>query len=279
MEIGFYNGEFIPINKRVVPIQERGHQFGDGVYEVIRVYNGVPFLMEEHLDRLEKSASAIQLELPYRRSRIEDIILDGLKKSQLKEAEIYLQITRGIAPRSHPFPDVKAVMAMTVRKVRTIDQELYNSGASVLLHEDERWKNCYIKSLNLLPNIMAKQAAMREGYDEAVFIKGGFITEGSSTNVFIVSGGMVLTTPATHRILHGITREMVLDICHDLDIPVKETDFTPEEMMNADEVFLTSTTLEVMPVSRIGDLPLQHPEEYGITQKIHRAYKDLYQSE
>lgn len=277
MEIGFYNGEFIPIHKQVIPIQERGHQFGDGVYEVIRVYRGVPFLMDEHLDRLERSAETILLTLPFKREKIEEIILEGLKRCQLEEAEIYLQITRGIAPRNHLFPDTKPMMAMTIKAPRIIPEEKRRTGAAVLLHEDERWANCYIKSLNLLPNILAKQAAHDAGYDEAVFVKEGHVTEGSSSNVFIVKNGTLITPPATKRILHGITRQLVLEIAHNLDIPVREEEITVEQLKEADEVFITSTSLEIMPVAAIGgELQLQVSTD-SLTFKLYRAFRDFCQ--
>ncbi|MBE4910102.1 D-amino-acid transaminase [Bacillus luteolus] len=274
MEIGFYKDQFVDINENVVPIQERGHQFGDGVYEVIRVYNGKPFLLNEHLDRLVKSAEAIYLELPYPPERIYEIISEGLEKSGLTEAEIYMQITRGIAPRAHLFPTTPSVMSMTIKNARVVDKKKRIDGVTVTLMEDERWKNCYIKSLNLLPNVIAKQKAATNGHEEAIFIRDGFITEGSSSNIFIVKNGTLITTPATNFILHGITRAAVIKLASKCNIPFEERKFDREFLNEADEAFITSTSAEILPISKIDDISLS--PNRPITNLLYNEYCGLY---
>lgn len=276
MEIAYYENQFINVEDKVVPIQERGHQFGDGIYEVIRVYNGKPFLMKEHLNRLERSAEAIYLTLPYSVEKISEIIHEGLKRARLYNADIYLQITRGIAPRIHHFPNVPAVFSMVIKEAKQISIEDRSKGISILLLEDERWANCYIKSLNLLPNVLAKQKAVASGHDEAVFVRDGYITEGSSSNVFVVKDGILYTTPATKQILHGITRAHVMSLAKNEKIPVKEEAFTPKFLKEADEAFITSTTSEILPIRQLEDK--QFSTARPVTTRLLEKYQQSYQS-
>ncbi|MGE7216684.1 aminotransferase class IV [Priestia koreensis] len=273
MELAYYDGRFISINEKVIPIEERGHQFGDGVYEFIRVYDGRPFLLTEHLERLERSSQEILLTPSLSKEEITAIVEEGLQRTCLLEAEIYMQFTRGIAPRNHLFPHVPSQFSMTIRQAKVIPSEK-RSGVAVLTLEDERWKNCYIKSLNLLPNLLAKQRAVSQGFEEAILVKDGFITEGSSSNVFVVKHGTLYTTPATNRILHGITRAAVLECADRVNVPVQEKDMSIDFFLDADEAFFTSTSVELMPISRINDTSLPH--ERPITASLHSAYKKLY---
>ena len=276
MEVAYYGGTFIDIDEKVVPIQERGHQFGDGVYEVIRVYGGTPFMMEEHLDRLEMSAKEILLNMPLTREKLKAITAEGLQKSGIKEAEIYIQITRGIAPRNHIFPDVPAQFAMTIRQAKQFSSEKREQGVSVTLLDDERWSNCFIKSLNLLPNVIAKQKAVTNGHDEAILVRDGKVTEGSSSNVFVVKDDTLYTTPATKKILHGITRAAVITCAQKLGISVVEKDMDVEFFLSADEAFFTSTSVEIMPIAQIDGTVL--PAERSLTNKLYEAYQALYQT-
>ncbi|RSK26051.1 amino acid aminotransferase [Bacillus sp. HMF5848] len=274
MEIAFFNGEFVDINQAVIPIQERAHQFGDGIYEVIRVYEGRPFYLKEHLERLVNSAEAISLKLPYSLSEMDQFIEEGLTRASIDEAEIYIQVTRGIAPRIHAFPNVSASFSMTIRPVRKIDPIKRQQGIAVLITEDERWKNCYIKSLNLLPNVLAKQKAIELDCDEAIFVRSGYITEGSSSNVFIVKNGALITTPATNAILHGITRAIVFQLANQLDIPVHERAFTVHELETADEAFITSTVSEILKIKSVGNSHL--PSSSPIQDSLYQAFQSLY---
>ncbi|NJP36741.1 D-amino-acid transaminase [Alkalicoccus luteus] len=257
-EIAYYHDRFVDVDERVIPIQERGHQFGDGIYEVIRVYDGEPFTMKEHMERLEKSAEAIGMGLPYSREKIEALALEALERSGIQEAEIYMQITRGIHLRQHHYPDPsEPVLSMVVKEARKLTPEKRAAGVPVITTEEIRWKMCWIKSLNLLPNVMAKQKAMEAGAHEAVFVDQGTVTEGSSSNLFIVKDGTLLTHPATNAILHGITRRVILDIAEELGIPVEERTFTLDELLEADEAFLSSTTMEAASISAVDGRPLK----------------------
>jgi D-alanine transaminase len=274
MEIAYYKDKFLDeVDEKVVPIQERGHQFGDGIYEVVRVYNNKSFMLEEHLDRFEQSAEAIFLKLPYSREQLKDIISQGIERSQEKDADVYFQVTRGIAPRLHFFPNVLSVFSMTVKPSKQIDPIKKQNGVSVLLLEDERWSNCYIKSLNLLPNVLAKQLAVNNGCEEAILVKNGYVTEGSSSNLFVVKDHTLYTTPATKGILHGITRKAVLYLAESHQISIKEEHFTPDFLKNADEAFITSTTAEILPIHTVDQTSL--PTHFTITKQLHGSFKSL----
>ncbi|MEE6131515.1 MULTISPECIES: D-amino-acid transaminase [Bacillaceae] len=271
MELGYYDGQFRDINERVIPIDERGHQFGDGVYEFIRVYKGTPLALSQHLDRLERSAKALLIELPFSRVELEKLIEEGLQKSTLAEADIYMQVTRGISPRNHLFPDTKAELSMTIRHPRQMPDEAYEKGISTLLLEDERWANCYIKSLNLLPNILAKQAAASKGCKEAILVKDGYITEGSSSNVFVIKDQTLYTTPATKQILCGITRTNILSCAKQEGIQVREQHMTIDFIKQADEAFVTSTSIGILPIARIDEQDLSTTRP--IIDKLTNAYQ------
>ncbi|MFD1037405.1 D-amino-acid transaminase [Virgibacillus byunsanensis] len=276
MNIGFINGEYINADEAVIPIDERGHQFGDGVYEVVKIYNSLPFLLDEHLTRLKESASAIQLKLPYSLDDIKKIILEGIKRSELLNAEVYFQVTRGIAPRNHLFPNVSASFTMTIKPARKVSEQSYYKGIKTITTKDERWANCHIKSLNLLPNVLAKQKANNEESYEAILIKDGYVTEGSSTNVFVVKNNTLYTTPLTNNILSGITRKNVLKLAQKLDVEVLEKSFTTEFLISGDEAFLTSTTVEVLPIRSVNNKVILNGDPGPITKLLHESFRQLY---
>lgn len=273
MAIGYLNGKFISSTDPVLPIDERGHQFGDGVYEYIRVYSGRAFMMEEHLTRFFNSAKAIKLELGKTREDILSIVDELIKQSGLLNCDIYMQATRGIAERNHLFPNVPASISMTVKPFRPMDETLREKGAKVKLLADERWQNCWIKTLNLLPNVLAKQEAFESGAFEALLVRDGFVTEGSSSNFFLVKNEKLITPPANKYILHGITRMAVFAIADELGIPVEEKQFAPEEIFTADEAFLTSTGIEIVPVTQVDDRLIGSGERGAVTKKIYESFQ------
>lgn len=271
MSIAWFNGRFVEVEESVVPIDERGHQFGDGVYEVIRVYDGKPFMLDEHVDRLFQSANAIRLQMDVERENLTNTMNELIQKSGLTNLDLYVQVTRGIAPRNHLFPECPVSISMTAKPFRTIPTG--ENSASVLLHPDERWANCYIKSLNLLPNILAKQSAHEKGYLEAILVRDGKITEGTSSNVYMVKNDAVITTPLSKNILSGITRMAVQSIANTLSIPFIEKSFTPEELKQADEVFITSTTLEIRSITKVDDAIIRQGEIGPVTKALQEQFK------
>lgn len=272
MELGYVNGNFVSLDEKVIPIDERGHQFGDGVYEIIRFYGGKPFMLAEHLERLMKSAAAIRLPITQSMEDFRQIILTAVKRSGLSDCYVYLQITRGIAKRNHLFPDVPVSVTMTVREAKPLPEEVREKGVSVITLEDERWANCYIKSLNLLPNILAKQEAHDAGAYEAILIRNGVVTEGASSNVFYVKDGTVVTPPLSRHILAGITRMAVLNILKETGIPYEEKNFSERDLLGADEVFITSTSSEVLPVVSVNNKPIGTGRPGDLTKKIYGEF-------
>lgn len=279
MEIGYFNGKYVSLDEAVIPIDERGHQFGDGIYEVIRVYNGQPFMMDEHLERLIRSGEAIKLSITKTIDDFKNLINNAIDLSELKECNVYLQITRGISVRGHLFPNVPVSITMTVREAKPLANEIRESGVPTLLLEDERWANCYIKSLNLLPNILAKQTAHDAGCFEAILVRDGYVTEGSSCNVFYIKEGVIYTPPLTKHILPGITRMAVTQIIESFNIPFVEKQFKATELLQADEVFITSTTAEVLPVIKMNDTVIGTGVPGEMTKKLYQMYQDAIKND
>ncbi|GFZ75598.1 D-alanine aminotransferase [Compostibacillus humi] len=237
----------------IVDIEDRGYQFGDGIYEVIGVYEGRTFLLDEHLQRLQRSASELRISLPYTLENLKAKLNELVKVNELNEGVIYLQVTRGTAERWHQFPENTRPNLVAYTKEEEVMTELEESGAKAVLTEDIRWLRCDIKTLNLLPNVLAKQKAIENGAVEAIMHRGNIVTEGSASNVFIVKDGTVYTHPANNYILNGITRQKVLEICRKNKIAVHEETFTVDDLFQADEVFITATKLDIIPIIQVNE--------------------------
>jgi D-alanine transaminase len=251
-DLAYVNGEIMPIDQAMVPIEDRGYQFGDGVYEYIASYEGHLFMLEAHLDRLERSMGELNY-APLDREGIKAAIEELNQQAGYPRAGIYIQITRGVAPRSHAFTaDLSHQVVMTIRPVQELPKKERSKGINAITVPDIRWGRCDIKTVQLLPNSLAKQQALDADCDDAIFVsQHGIVREGTSSNVFIVSGKRLLTHPLTENILPGITRMVIIQICKKIDLDVNITLFNAETLYNADEVFLTGTVTEVLPVVRI----------------------------
>lgn len=273
--IAYFDGVFMPIEEAKVSIEDRGFQFSDGVYEVIKAYNGIPFATEGHLDRLERSLKMLSLPLPGGRQELEGLICEAVRRSGLQDAVIYLQITRGYAPRKHDFPDnVRPTLVLTVRRARPIPENLYENGASAITTRDERWLRCDIKSISLLPNVLAKDKATRAGAFEAILVRDdGRVTEGTTSNVFAVRSGKLHTAPEGNWILSGITRAVVFSLARRDGITIVEDFFSPEVLLSADEVFITNTSIEVMPIVVVDGQPIGNGEPGEVTRHLARLFK------
>ena len=250
-ELAYLNGKIMPIEKAYVPIEDRGYQFGDAVYEYIASHDGKLFGANEHLLRLERSMSEL-LFPKVSLKMIEKAVDDLFKKSKIKRAGIYIQISRGISPRLHGFSNKEPVqIVMTIKELPKI-HPFATTGASAISVEDYRWGRCDIKTVQLLPNCLSKQKAVDEGAYDAIFIsKKNIVREATSSNVFMIKNSKVLTHPLTNNILPGITRKALLEICRDQDITFEENFFTLEQLYDADEVFLSGTTTEVLPIIKL----------------------------
>lgn len=259
-----------------VSFEDRGFQFGDGVYEVVRVYRGRPFALHAHLERLERSARELELQLPKSLDELGRLMTEAPARRGLDEATVYIQVTRGYAPRVHHFPaPITPTLVIYASPARPQPEETFLQGAAAVVLPDERWLRCDIKSVNLLANALAKECAKRAGALEAVLHREGVgITEGSSSNVFAVAGGKLVTAPASRYILRGVTRDIVLELAREAKIAVEERFLSKEELLAADEVFITSTTLEVMPVTRIDGSPVGDGRPGPVARRLAQAYKE-----
>ncbi|MCW9001706.1 MAG: D-amino-acid transaminase, partial [Rhodospirillales bacterium] len=238
-----------------IHIEDRGYQFADGVYEVVGVNNGVLIDEAPHFDRLERSLKELRIEPPTTRRVLSHLFREMLRRNRITNGMIYLQITRGIAPRAHAFPDppVQASLVLTARSIPAFDLARHARAVSVITIPDTRWKRCDIKSVSLLPNILGKQAATEAGAYEAWMVDGeGFVTEGTSSNAWIVNDRKeLITRNLSNAILPGITRQAVSEIARREGVVMVERPFTVKEAQEAVEAFLTSTTSFVRPVSDI----------------------------
>jgi len=269
-----WNGERLIDRKDAkTDVEDRGYTFGDGVYEVFRVYRGVVFEAQRHWERFVRSARELRIALPYTIDELQRGIEELVQADRLAEGIVYLQLTRGVAPRAHPFPaDAKPVLTAFTKPIAKPENEL-RTGCKVVVQPDIRWLRCDIKSLNLLPNLLAKQAAVEAGASEAVLHRDGVVTEGSSSNFAIVKDGVVRTHPANHLILHGITRAVALDLANELGVPVSLEPFTLEEAKAADEAFLMGTTVEIMPVVSFDGAPVGGGTPGPVTRKLQEAFE------
>lgn len=272
--IAFVNGKWRPLGAAKVSVEDRGFQFGDGVYELLRTYGGEIFHVEEHLARLEASAKEIEIALPYTARQMEKFIRLGCRKSGYADTKVYIQVTRGAAPRLHSFPsNVKPTVVMTFRKFEPLPEKLRREGVAVISLEDIRWGRCHVKSLNLLPNVMAREQALRAGAFESLFIRNGKVTEGAGSNVFAVFGKKVITPPAGPYILSGITREVVLRAGKKEGLEMIEKELKLPKLYTADELFLTGTTVEVLPIVRLNEKTIGAGMPGKITQFLSDAFR------
>ena len=268
-DVAFINGRFLPWKDATVSIDDRGFQFGDGVYEVVRIYRGVPFELPAHLDRLTRSAKELRLSQPYSRTEWAQWIQQGLSLAGYQDAKVYIQITRGAAPRDHAFPpEIQPTVVMTIRELRPLGLDVRQVGVAACTCEDLRWGRCDIKSLNLLGNVLAREEAKKAGVFEAILVKDGLVTEGSLSNVMAVQSGTVVTAPEGPRILSGVTRTVVLGMAKKEGLPVEERFLTVDALYAADEGFLTGTTIEVLGVVQIDGKTIGSGQPGPITKTL-----------
>ena len=258
-ELAYVNGTFLPIEKAMVPVEDRGYQFGDAVYEVIVSYNGHPVFMDEHMARLRRSLKELSFpEISI--DKIKAAVIELFDRAKMERAEIYLQISRGVSPRNHAFPNnVETQFIMTAREVTEVPKNIRQQGAKAITVKDLRWGRCDIKTVQLLYNVLAKQKALDSGVFDAIFIsKDNIVREATSSNLFIVGDEKIITHPLTPDILPGITRANVLKICAEKNLHVKEQLYNKDTLLKSDEVFLTGTITEVLSIvdidgSKIGN--------------------------
>jgi len=268
-DIAFINGRFLPWEEATVSIDDRGFQFGDAVYEVLRTYRGVPFELAAHLARLNRSATELSLRQPYSRDQWTRWIQHGLSLAGYPDAKIYIQVTRGVAPREHSFPsDILPTVVMTIREFHALAPDVRRAGVSACTWQDLRWGRCDIKSTNLLANVLAREEAKKAGVFETILVRDGFVMEGALSNVMAIQGGVVITAPEGPRILSGVTRTVVLELAKKDNIVIEERFIPVDVLYHADEVFLTGTTLEVLGVVQIDGRTIGSGQPGPITKTL-----------
>jgi D-alanine transaminase len=275
--IVYLNGQFVPKEDATISPDDRGFLFADGAYEVLRSYGGRLFKAEEHFERMKRSLRELRIHLSS-----EDQLLDITKKLLLLndleggEAGIYIQVTRGVAPRKHTFPEegTPPTIYATASRLQP-SEEKWIHGVKIILVPDIRWERCDIKSVALLPNVLASQRAKEAGAEEAVFVRNGVVTEGAHTNVCAVLDGQLVTHPATNHILAGISRKVVLDLCRELHIPCREAPVFEEQLREASELMITGTTTEIMPVVQVGEWPVGEGRPGPIVRELQQAFRKL----
>lgn len=282
MELGFFDGEFISLNERRVELEDRGYQFGDGIYEATHIYNGKCFALERHLARCRRSLRELRIPVTYMDEELTAIHNDIIEKSGIKDGSIYFQITRGIAKRTHYFPDkVVPLLSMTIREGKP-NAKNQKEGIRCMFFEDIRWLRCDIKTINLLGNVLAKQAGHEKGLQGTIQYRKdtNLVTEGSSSNFFIVKDGVIWTHPISNLILKGVTRSILVEeIIPKLGYTIVEKAFSPEFALTADEAFATSTSLEVTPVIEIDGKKIGDGKPGPVAASLLDAYHELVQKE
>ena len=273
--ISYVNGQYVRHSQAVVHIEDRGYQFSDAIYEVIVVTDGRLVDEKLHFARMERSLREIRMEMPFSPALFRIKIAELMRLNHLTSAALYIQVSRGVAPRGHRPPQglVPAVV-MTVRPLRSPSPALVEKGVAVISVPDVRWKRPDIKSVGLLPNILAKDDAVRRGVYEAWQVNDdGVVTEGTSTNAWIVAGNRAITHPAENAILNGVTRLALIDMAHSLGLSIEERAFTLDEALKADEAFLTSTTAFIMPIVKIDETVIGKGKPGPKTLALLSAYR------
>lgn len=274
MEIAFFNGRYLPKEEICISPDDRGFLFAEGIYEVVRWYQGFFFDMESHLGRMKRSLRELLIKWP-EEDTFPEIAMELIRLNDLKtsSALVYLQVTRGAAIRTHsfPVPGVRPTVYATARSF-VPENEGKESGIRVMLREDIRWSRCDIKSIALLPNTLCFQEAIEKGFFECAFVRNGNITECSHSNIFFVSEGVVYTHPESGFVLSGITRRNIIRIAVNAGIPVKEIAVSEKMLENVSEAFITNTSGEVTPVIAIGNLKVGNGNPGPVTRIIREKF-------
>jgi D-alanine transaminase len=275
-EIVYLNGDFMRLEDARVPVLDRGFIFGDGIYEVIPVYSKHPFRMQEHLARFRRSHDAIRLAYPLSDAEWIRLVKDLIARNAGDDQSIYLQVTRGVARRDHAFPkDTKPTIFGMSSLLSTPAREVVENGVAAITTVDYRWLKCDVKSTSLLGNCLLRQVAADAGAVEVVMFRDGFLTEGSSSNVFVVKNGTVLAPPKTNLVLPGITYDVVLELAQANGVPHEVRQVSEAEVRSADEIWVTSSTKEVLAVTTLDGKPVGSGKPGAVFKRMHQLYQDF----
>ncbi|MBF0256297.1 MAG: D-amino acid aminotransferase [Gammaproteobacteria bacterium] len=270
----YLNGDFLPLDQARVPVLDRGFLFGDGVYEVIPAYAGHLFRLDQHLDRLRDSLAAIRMSPPLSHAQWREL-LQRLIQGRSGDLGIYLQVTRGAdSKRDHEIPQgLSPTLFAMATPITPPSPEQAELGISCITLDDIRWAHCNVKAVTLLANVLLKQQAIDEGSQEAILIRDGQAIEGSTSNLFIVKDGLIITPPKGPQLLPGITRDLVLELAAEAGLPYAEASIGFDELQNADEIWMTSSTKEVMAVTRLNGQPFGNGQPGPIWRQITQLYQ------
>lgn len=271
----YLNGDFMPIEEARIPVLDRGFIFGDGVYEVIPVYSRRPFRLAEHLRRLQHSLDGIRITNPHTDAEWGDLLARLITGNEGDDQYLYLHITRGVAKRDHAFPKgVTPTVFIMSNPLLTPPKELLATGVAAITASDNRWLRCDIKAISLLPNVLLRQMAVDVGAVETVLLRDGFMTEGAASNIFVARNGILLAPPKNHLMLPGITYDVVLELAAAHDIPCEVREVSEYEVRTAQELLLTSSTKEIMPITRLDGKPVGDGSPGRMFAQLYQLYQN-----
>jgi D-alanine transaminase len=279
-DVLYFNGRFTTTDERVLGVEDRGFQFGDAVYEVFKFLGKRPTFLLDHHRRMERGLRDIGIASPWDATQFESVMRELIARTAFEDGIVYAQVSRGESPRAHFYPDhmTPTVVAYT-RAFRFPDAAKKEHGIRVITTPDLRWRQCQVKSVNLLPNAMAKKRAQRAAADEALFVGDGFVREGASSSFFVVNDGRLITHPLDEHILPGVVRDRVIGLALSAKIRVDERPLREEELFDLEEAFITSTTQAVMPVTEIDQRVIANGRRGEVTTTLQGLFDDLERRE
>jgi len=280
MGIVYLNGQYLPAEQAKVSVLDRGFLFGDGVYEVIPAYGGRLLRLAEHLQRLQNSLDGIRLKNPMSQQQWLEVIQTLMQENESQDQSVYLQITRGSASyRDHSFPEsIQPTVFIMVNSLHAVNVEKLKQGVCAITLDDIRWKACNIKATALLANVMLRQQATEKNCAEAILIREGIATEGAASNLFMVKNGCIITAPISSFLLPGITRDLIIELALANNMALQERDISENELRNADEIWLTSSTKEIMPVIKLDNKSVGTGSYGAVWEKMIILYQDYKNS-
>ena len=271
----YLNGKFMPIEEACIPVLDRGFIFGDGVYEVIPVYSRKPFRLDEHLKRLQYSLDGIRLKNPFGNDEWQRLLEQVVAQNDGEDQYIYLHITRGVAKRDHAFPvNVPPTVFIMSNPLLPPSAETLISGATAVTAVDNRWARCDVKAISLLPNVLLRQLAVDVQAMETILIRDGFLTEGAASNIFIIKNNILLAPPKSNLMLPGITYDVVLELAAADQIAHEVRPISETEVRLADEILLTSSTKEIMPITSLDKKPVGDGKPGKLFTRLHALYQN-----
>ena len=273
MSTVYLNGEFKPIEQACVSVLDRGFLFGDGVYEVLPVYGGRLFRLEQHLWRLDNSLDGVRIPRPYTDAEWETLLGELVRLNDGVDVTVYLQVTRGVGRRDHAFPATATPTVFAM--VNPLPEPVGEDGVKAITARDIRWELCNIKAITLLPNTLLRQQALEAGATEAILHRDGRVTEGAASNVFVVSGGEVATPPKSAQLLPGITRDLVVELLQEANVPCDERAVTLDELRQAQEIWITSSSREIVPVTGLDGKPVSGGRAGPVWEAAYTLYQDF----